>query len=229
MKRRKFIKTGLILLFILLAGIFYSCRESKEQGAWLTLQSGEAGEITAGSAEDYSEEQNLNNEKSDNEQSGKEQLNEEPSDETRKYIYIHICGAVVKPAVYKVEEDTRLFDVIQLAGGLAKDAAGDFVNQAALVEDGQRVYIPAIDEVEGMKPEDFQENESNALNSGKVDINKASREELMTLAGIGESKAESIIAYRQEHGSFKTIEEIKNINGIKDSVFNKISDMITVN
>lgn len=158
-------------------------------------------------------------------------------------IYIYICGAVEKPDVYKVEADTRLVEVIELAGGLTKDAAGDYVNQAALVQDGQKVYIPTKEEVKGTVPEGYPGNQDSAggntlkadttvksqdNGSGKVNINKASAEELMTLPGIGEAKAAGIIAYRQEQGGFKSIEEIMNINGIKNSVFNKISDKITV-
>lgn len=257
MRKNNWLKAVLIILFILLAGIFYSCRGIKEQETQINLQEDtlldkEANQIT----QDMNEQSQSTKDITDVNRTTQditevnqikdftaEQKSEEITGDQHEYIYIHICGAVKEPDVYKVKADTRLVDVIKLAGGLTEDASGDFVNQAALVTDGQKVYIPTKDEVEGILPDGIQGDVSSTLtsqggnttttngntSSGKVNINKASAEELMTLAGIGEAKAESIITYRQEHGSFKTIEDIKNINGIKDSVFNKISDMIIVN
>lgn len=268
MEKRNLLKTGTVILFIILAGILYSCRAVKEPDTTISLQDKAANQTTEVVTEVPESEEirdgkpltTHDNKSSDTtfystednqtlKDSEADQSIDETMDTAREYIYIHICGAVKKPDVYEVEADTRLVDVIKLAGGLSEDAAGDYVNQAALVEDGQKVYIPTKDEVKGTLPDGFLSNGSNnpnsvngntsskgsttvagsTANTGKVNINIASAEELMTLAGIGESKAESIISYRQEHGSFKSIEEIKNINGIKDSVFNKISDMITVN
>ncbi|MGB8453311.1 MAG: helix-hairpin-helix domain-containing protein [Anaerocolumna sp.] len=265
MEKRNFLKTGIILLLIVLAGIFYSCRDVKEPN--ISLQDDFANQTAEGvtkepvadgqtdekllTVDDQRSSETTTADITEVNQTAKgqeaDQSMEKAFDVAHEYIYIYICGAVREPDVYEVDTDTRLVDVIKLAGGLSEDAAGDYVNQAALVEDGQKVYIPTKDEVKGILPDGFLYNDSNqpdtvnetissevnaagaTASAGKVNINKASSEELMTLAGIGESKAESIIAYRQEHGSFKRIEEIKNISGIKDSVFNKISDMITVN
>lgn len=155
-------------------------------------------------------------------------------DNSIQYIYVHLCGAVKNPAVYKVEENTRLVDVILLAGGLTENAAGDFVNQASLLEDGQQIYIPTIDEVKDKTPLEFatsvplNKNENSNSKNSIININVASQEELMTLPGIGEAKAKSIVDYREKHNGFQSIEEIKNIDGIKDSVFNKIKDSISV-
>ena len=147
--------------------------------------------------------------------------------ESETIIYVHICGAVNKPDVYEINQNTRLYELVKLAGGFTNDAANDYINQATILNDGQQVYIPTKKEVEDL---DFQSpiNESVETASEKININKASKEELMTLTGIGESKANSIIDYRQKNGNFKKIEEIMNISGIKDSVFSKISDDITV-
>ncbi len=268
MDRRKLMKTGLMILLIVLAGIFYSCRGIGKPGTTISLQDNgeeqtashedadavQTGEVldvkqAAGmygnSSVDAAETANANQPLKELEA---EQNSGTISEDTHEYIYIHICGAVKNPDVYEVKADTRLVDIIKLAGGLTKDAAGDYINQAALVEDGQKVYIPTKEEVKELLPDGFLSNSSNDSNSmksntssgkntaaesstgsNKVNINIASAEELMTLTGIGEAKAASIIAYRQEHGGFKGIEEIKNISGIKDSVFNKISDRITVN
>lgn len=153
------------------------------------------------------------------------------------FIYVHLCGAVKKPDVYKVEENTRLVDVIELAGGLNEDAAGDFINQASLLEDGQQIYVPTVDEVKEKTPLDYitsvplpdkSENNSAKKSNGIININIATQEELMTLPGIGEAKAKSIVDYRKTHNGFQSIEEIKNIVGIKDSVYNKIKDSISV-
>lgn len=158
-------------------------------------------------------------------------------------IFVHICGAVKKPDVYEVNDNSRIFDIIKLAGGLSKNAADDYVNQAAMVEDGQQVYIPTKEEVKGTSLSDYMASnketsvDNNNLNgksvetssdSSKVNINTASKEELMTLTGIGESKADSIIEYRKNNSGFQSKEDIMNIKGIKKSVYNKISDRITV-
>jgi len=128
-------------------------------------------------------------------------------------------------------------DVIVLAGGLTEDAAGDFTNQASLLEDGQQIYIPTLDEVKEKTPLEFvtgeplpdkKNNNNTDKSNGIVNINTASLEELMTLSGIGQAKAKSIVDYRETHNGFQSIEEIKNIVGIKDAVYNKIKDSISV-
>ncbi len=260
MEKRNLLKAGLILAFILLAGVFYSCRGIKEPDTSITLQDGTANQETDDAVRDQgsgplqtkqdgagvTEETNMPGDSDKGNELKKDtavQSTDMDSADSPQYIYVHLCGAVKNPDVYKVLKDTRLVEVLKLAGGLTKAAAGDYVNQAAVVVDGEQVYIPTKDEVEGILPDSFTEDKSSSLstagdnadsagntqNPGKININKASAEELMTLTGIGEAKAESILAYREEHGGFKTVEEIMNINGIKDSVFNKISDKITVN
>ena len=226
MKKRKWLKTGLTVLFILLAGILYSCREVNKQDQQVFLQNQESN--------DQELQVNTSNQEINSTENEVQALKEDPQVSVKdsvQYIYIHICGAVKEPNVYEVEQNTRLISLIKLAGGLTEDAAGDYVNQAALVQDGQQIYIPTKEEVEGMTPTNYEVNESsdNVIVSSKVNINTATMETLMTLSGIGESKAKSIIAYRQDNDGFKAIEEIKNIDGIKDAVYNKIFDLITVN
>ncbi len=144
-------------------------------------------------------------------------------------IAVHVCGQVKKPGVYTLAQGARVSDAIDAAGGLTKDAAGDFINQAQKVEDEQQVYVPSQEEAKESPKVIQQEtnNESHSENKGLVNINQATREEFMTLPGIGEAKADMIITYREEHGKFASIEDIKNISGIKDGVFNKICDLIT--
>lgn len=144
-------------------------------------------------------------------------------------IAVHVCGQVKNPGVYTLAKGARVSDAIDAAGGLTKEAAGDFINQAQKLEDEQQVYVSSQEEAEESPKVIQQEtnNDSHSENKGLININQATREELMTLPGIGEAKADMIITYREEHGKFASIEDIKNISGIKDGVFNKICDLIT--
>ncbi|MDF2610759.1 MAG: hypothetical protein K0R92_2233 [Lachnospiraceae bacterium] len=211
MDKNKSFKLIITILFVVLAGILYSCNMTGQKKELIPLTQDLETKETSGTRE----ENNLKEEKT---------LLE---DSDAKSLYVHICGAVKKPDVYEVKDGTRIIEVIRLAGGLTDEAAGDYINQAALVTDGQQVYIPTKSEVVDASPSGYLQN-SNQDGANIVNINTAAKEELMTLPGIGEAKANSIIAYRQENGGFKNIDEIKNIEGIKDSVFNKISELITV-
>ncbi len=137
--------------------------------------------------------------------------------------YVYMCGEVVNEGVYKVAATDRICDVIVAAGGLTEEADSTAINQAAKVEDGMQVYIPSIYDESGKAG---AENASS--DDFLVDLNTATAEELMTLTGVGESKARAIISYREEHGRFSTIEELMNIDGIKQGVYNKIKDSIKV-
>ena len=154
----------------------------------------------------------------------------ETSSET---ICVYLCGEVVHPGVYTLPLGSRLCDGIDLAGGMTEAACQEYWNLAEILCDGQMVYVPAEEEAkERMRSlsESGQQsgNGSCSADSGKVNINAASAELLMTLPGIGESKADSIIAYREEHGMFQEISDIKNVAGIKDGVYNQVKDFITV-
>lgn len=145
-----------------------------------------------------------------------------------KKIYIHVCGEVVVPGVYEVEEGSRVCDIIEVAGGITEYAASDYINLAQIVTDGEKIVVPSLNEVEGF-PES-ETGKSQVAGTGKtfVNINTASLEELMTLSGIGKSKAESIISYRETNGSFTKIEDIMNISGIKEAAFEKIKKDIDI-
>ncbi len=158
--------------------------------------------------------------------------------------YVYVCGAVNQPGVYPVTEDMRLFEAVAMAGGFSVDADEQWLNQASRVCDGQRVYVYTLEETRqmaqngsaGQTADTFAEMQEagadtmSGMQDGqqKVNLNTAGREELMTLPGIGRAKADAIVQYRTEHGSFKKIEEIQNISGIKEAVFAKIRDYITV-
>lgn len=148
-------------------------------------------------------------------------------------LYVHVCGAVNAPGVYELKTDARIYEALEAAGGMTEDADADWINQAEALSDGERIYVPTQEEAEESAQSvsgrwaDPNGNAGGSV-SDKININTAAKEELMTLSGIGASKAESILKYRQEHGNFQNIEDLKKIEGIKDGVFNKIKDDITV-
>lgn len=144
-----------------------------------------------------------------------------------EYVSVYLCGAVQKPDVYEVAKGTRLNEVLKLADGFREDAAKDAVNLAAIVEDGSMIRVPTLEEA-AKNVESADAGLVAEENSGKVDLNRAEKAELMTLPGVGERKAEQILAYRKAHGKFRSIEEIKNIPGIKEKAFEKLKDSIVV-
>ena len=148
--------------------------------------------------------------------------------EPAETVYVYVCGAVNAPGVYELKKDARVFEAITLAGGMTAEAAPEAVSQARTVADGEQIYVPTVREVQmqGSGVEDIVTG--NADVSGKVNINTAGKEELMTLTGIGEAKAQSILDYREEHGQFGSIEDLMLIEGIKEGVFNKIKEDITI-
>jgi len=153
--------------------------------------------------------------------SEKEEVHLEEIDSNDKQIstiYVYVCGAVQTEGVYQLPDGSRVYEAISAAGGFRADAATTQVNQAEILEDEMTVYVPTISE----GTELFQQKES------KININKASKEELMTLPGVGESRAESIIRYREENGKFQSIEDIKQISGIKDALYESIKDLIKI-
>jgi len=145
-----------------------------------------------------------------------------PSD---KIIYIDLGGAVAKPGVYKVSPDTRLYMVIEMAGGLTEDADTNSVNQASFVEDGEKIIIPSKGDISAA-PEDMQGADAVSPDaSGLVNINTAAKDELMTLNGIGEVMAERIIEYRKNN-RFRNKEDIMSVKGIGSGIYEKIKDSI---
>lgn len=143
-----------------------------------------------------------------------------PEPEEISEICVYVCGAVTTPGVVRLKEGSRAEDALEAAGGFREDAAVDYVNLAAKVSDGEKLYFPTVDESEGM-----EEQESGGL----VNINTADAAALCTLPGIGESRAADIIRYRETSGPFETCEDIMKVSGIKTSVYSKICDLITVN
>ncbi len=145
-------------------------------------------------------------------------------------IYVYVCGAVEQEGVYTLREDARVFEAVEAAGGFTEDAATDSINQARKLTDGEELYVPTREEV---LSGDAASTEASASGKDskddKVNINTADAQELTTLTGIGETRAQAIILWREENGGFSSIEDLKNVDGIGDKSYEKIKDRITVN
>ncbi len=153
--------------------------------------------------------------------------------------YVYVCGEVQNPGVCQVRPGDRIFKAIELAGGVTEDAAVDSLNLAAEVTDGMKIQVLSQKEMESLRAKggdsavvaggDWSgQGMAEDISGGKVNLNTATLEQLMTLRGIGESRAKDIISYREKHGDFQKIEDIKKVSGIKDAAFQKIKDDITV-
>ncbi len=153
----------------------------------------------------------------------------ETEESVKADIYVYVCGQVQNPGVYILPEGSRIFDAFALAGGLTAEAAIDYWNQARVLKDGEMLYVPTAEEVVNSNFETQNILQTQTSDKSKVNINTASKEELMTIPGIGETRAQAILNYRQEHGPFTSIEDLKNVEGIKDGVFSKMKDYIVVN
>lgn len=174
-----------------------------------------------------------------------------------KKMYVDIKGAVKNPGVYQVNEENIINDVINLAGGLLDKAYVENINLSKKVQDELVIYVYTKNEIKKNNLQENQtcssnnyiitectenkvsiitsnennennENNNSSVSSNLININLASIEELTTLPGIGESKAQNIINYREENGYFKTIDEIKNVNGIGEATFDQLKKYITV-
>lgn len=173
-------------------------------------------------------------------------------------VFVDVKGSVNSPGVYELEADKRVIDAINKAGGVTNNADTINLNLSKKLSDEMIIIVYSKTEIsnyyknnnnknakcaslECVCPDEFNQacldenkKESKALKensnsvSDKISINNASKEELMTLSGIGESKAEKIISYREKNGKFNSLEDIKNVSGIGDSVYEKIKEHISL-
>ena len=144
---------------------------------------------------------------------------------TRTAIQVHVAGSVRKPDVYVLSPDARISEAITAAGGPTSNANLDAINLAAGLRDGDKIWVPSIDEP--TPPFENQATPAKAFGP-KININQATVEELDRLPGIGTLKAQDIVDYRNSHGPFKTLEDIQNVPGIGNGIFEQIADLITV-
>lgn len=144
-------------------------------------------------------------------------------------IYVYICGAVKNPGVYQIAEGSRLFEAIDVAGGMMEEADLTSQNLARVLQDGEQVRILTKEEAQQLVESGLSVQTGNTTESkGLVNINTASVQELTSLSGIGESRAQAIVEYRETNGFFKSIDGIKKVAGIKEGLFEKIKNQITV-
>ena len=162
-------------------------------------------------------------------------------------IYVDVCGAVANPGVFQLAAGSRVFQAIEAAGGYLPEAALTCVNRAGVLTDGQQLYILTQEEMErqGLDPAEMSGASDGQMNGSagtgqntgmnaqvqqdnRININTADEAQLTTLTGIGATRAQAIIAYREENGPFAAIEDIMNVQGIKEGTFAKIKDEIVV-
>ncbi len=154
---------------------------------------------------------------------------EETTDVQESKIYVYICGAVREPGVYEIAEGSRLFELIDASGGMLESADATSQNLARVVQDGEQIQILTKEEAEEQRKCGVAVTTDNFdKKQGLVNINTATVQELTTLTGIGESRALAIIAYREENGLFQSIDGIKKVTGIKDGLFERIKNQITI-
>lgn len=188
-----------------------------------------------------------------------EKVEESSNVSEEKYIWVDIKGEVEKPGVYKLKENSRVIDAINVSGGLTKKAYTKYINLSRILKDENVIIVnstseikkvssgnnitevkinndsknsASISESELITNDNVKSEEDNTVNSlennQKVNINTATKEELMKLSNIGESKAEKIIDYRTANGNFNSIEDIKKVSGIGDKLYDSIKENITV-
>ena len=155
---------------------------------------------------------------SDAEQAAKEHESQQAPDD----ICVYVCGAVNQSGVYTLPEGSRVYEAIAAAGGLSEEADEQYVNQAQLLSDGMQITVPV--KAEGLEVT----GQGGMTADGKINLNHATVQELQTLNGIGEVKAAAIVAYRESNGYFSCIEEIVNVDGISEKLYDKIKAHIVV-
>jgi competence protein ComEA len=168
--------------------------------------------------ESQSENSNVKDVKLDDKKADKSRVDLKPGE-----IYVDVEGAVQKAGVYKLKSGSRIYQAIKSAGGLREDASIQNLNQAELLEDGQKIYIFSQNEYEAEQQKNVDSGDDKLVN-----LNTATADELMTLPGVGKSKADSIIKFREEQGRFKTKKDLMKIPGIKQGVFSKLENLIKV-
>lgn len=209
----KKIKFALILVCFWLSMVLSGCSRSKET-LYFDLES--ADDMYAQDMGEYMDEPSKENLPKE----GQEPRSKAAQVETDRQICVHVCGQVCRPGVVMLPEGSRAWEAVEAAGGLAEGASQAAVNLAAVLQDGEKLYIPALGEEVA--------KEADETDSGLVNLNTADAGRLQTLPGIGESRAADILSYREKSGGFRSVEEIMLVPGIKESTYEKIRDMITV-
>lgn len=156
----------------------------------------------------------------------KEHSSIESAESIPQVLYVDVKGAVQKPGVYQMAPGARMMDAIDLAGGFLISADQSQINLALKLDDQMVVYVPQVGEETKETAQQTIVEETETEEKAKINLNTADAAQLQSLNGIGEKKAEAIIQYREENGSFQTIEDLKNVSGIGDKTFEALKDFI---
>jgi competence protein ComEA len=140
-------------------------------------------------------------------------------------VIVQAAGAVVRPGLFRLAPGSRVDDLVQAAGGLAADADPDRVNLAALLTDGEKIYIPRVGEP---LPADAVDNSASSSGAQPIDLNTASIADLDTLPGIGPATAQAIVDYRSQHGRFRSVDDLLNVRGIGPAKLEELRPLVRV-
>lgn len=194
------------VLFVFITGTIYFTYNKQENGLHYNIERSKDLDTEEVLSEDVSEE-----------------IIEVVLESENTELIVHLFGCIASEGVYTLEQGSRVYEALELAGGYSEGASKGYVNLARYLEDGESIYFPTIEEEQSIVEEEIVE-----VDDGLTNINTATINELIELPGIGDTKARSIIAYRTMNGEFGQIEDIMNVSGIKESLFMTIKDMISV-
>ncbi|WP_202080714.1 ComEA family DNA-binding protein [Caldalkalibacillus salinus] len=221
--------------------------ETQVEGAF-TLQSPEGTEVLSGQVQQ--EIPRREESERDHSEDPSSQSMEEPLS-----VYVDVKGAIHNPGVYEMTEDERIIDAIDTAGGILEDGTTEIINLAQPLTDGMVIYVPFQEELEQEEDQSQRTHVSHSPHapsngdsgnsvhfptsstsffpteepqSGKININTASTDELVQLTGVGPSRAEAIVDYREKNGGFAQKEDLKNVSGIGEKTFEKLEDDIEI-
>lgn len=214
-----FYEKRIISLFCFGMSIFLCACNAKEA----VMLNAESGEVVCTSVEDEDLtlfEDNTQGENTD--QSRIQNFDQE------QYIYVYITGEVLHPGVYQLVEDARIYELLMEAGGYTPEADEFACNLAGKVSDGMQIHIPNKVDSEEKREIIIGDTDTTGEVNVKVNLNEASISRLMDIPGIGTVKAEAIITYREKHGAFQSIEDIMQVEGIKNGTYEKIKDYIDI-
>ena len=214
------IKITTYMFFLCTALLFTSCTKANGTKMYLEAKTQEqesrpAAEQPAGSTDAA-------------DRSGSGQADTDLADQT---CFVYVCGAVKHPGVFELPQNSRVYEAIALAGGFRKNAYEKGINQAAQITDGQMIEVLTVKEQKesGAKTQGQGTDAANAQSQDdRIDINTATAEQLTTLSGIGQAKAENIIAYRESSGGFSSVEDLMKVSGIGEGVYERIKDKFKV-
>lgn len=220
------------MLFIVTVVTLCGCAGKNNTQMYLEakVQDGQAQKSEANAAPGESSVENVQNRKSlDSEQGTAERQDTLAEQEAvSATCFVYVCGAVKHPGVFELPKGSRVYEAIALAGGLCEDAYRKGINQAQKIEDGDMIEVLTVEEQQESEKTASPVSAEEQSTDGLVNLNTATKEQLMSLNGIGEAKAANIIAYRESNGRFSAIEEIMNVNGIGQGVYAKVKDHIKI-